>query len=84
MSAIFFVLKVAAVTALTVVLLQVPWGEQTLEEHASEWMMRSKIGQSIQTAAAGGVIFIRQTSTDLSRQLKKSFKSNETTTRAVR
>lgn len=85
MSEIFFVLKVMVLSALTVVLLQVPWGDQTLEERGSAWLMNSKAGQSIQTAAAGGVLFVREATEDLVRKAKKLVKSGgETTDRAAR
>lgn len=84
MSEIFFVLKVMVLSALTVVLLQVPWGEQTLEERGSAWLMNSQTGQSIQTAAAGGVLFVRQTTEELTRKARKLIKSHETAERAAR
>jgi hypothetical protein len=84
MSSFIFILKSAILTGLIICLMQIPIGEKTIENKTHEWLIRSGIGQTIQSTAAGGVVFIRQTTRDLVRKTKGLFKSGENTEKASR
>lgn len=84
MSSFIFILKSAILTAIIVCLMQIPMGEKTIEENTHDWLVHSQVGQTIQTTAAGGVVFVRKTTRDLVRKTKNLFKNSETTEKASR
>ena len=84
MSSFIFILKSVVLTILVVCFMQIPMGNRTIEENTHEWLVRSEIGQTIQTTAAGGVVFVRRTTHDFVKKAKGLFKNGETTEKASR
>lgn len=58
MSEILFSIKVILLTFVFMLLMQVPVGKLTVEDHAMTWIQTSSITQPIRQVAAGGVAVI--------------------------
>ncbi len=55
MSDLLFVVKMFVITVLLVVVMQIKWGENTLEQKASIWIKQGVVAMSLRDAAQGGI-----------------------------
>lgn len=56
---LIYVAKTLVVTAVVVTVMQVKFGERTLEDHTMTWVYESEYTQPIHEVAQGGVAFLR-------------------------
>ena len=55
MSELFTAIKTVMFSALVLMVLQMKWQGETLEDHSEEWIYRSDAGAQLQTVAKGAV-----------------------------
>lgn len=77
-----FFVKTLAITFLVVVLMQVKWGEGTVEEHTLEFIQTSSLIQPLQKTAAGGVHLVQNSIRWLSQQVNQKIRHQSGTEEA--
>lgn len=69
-----FVIKMLIVTVIATLILQVRWGNTTLEEATMDWIRNSTYTVYLQDAADGGVIVIQEVMKKVSASFDRKFK----------
>ncbi|MEQ1665553.1 MAG: hypothetical protein ABL927_09285 [Bdellovibrionales bacterium] len=73
MGSIFFVLRALVVTFLLVIVMQVRWGESTIESTAMEFLTSSTVVKPIDETASGIVVFIRNSWSRFTKSINTNF-----------
>ncbi len=73
MSEIFFFIRILCVTMVVVLLMQVRWGDQTIEDHTMVFLTTSNFVAPIDETAQAAGIFIRNTWTRVTKSLNTRF-----------
>lgn len=73
MGSILFFLKSMVVTTVVVLLMQIRWGDGTIEDYTMDFLTSSAVVKPIDQTAKGSVIFIRNTWSKITRSLNTNF-----------
>jgi len=73
MGTIYFALKALVVTFVLVLLMQVQWGDSTIEGHAMEFLTSSAAVKPIDETATGVVVFIRNSWSKFTKSINTNF-----------
>lgn len=76
MTEFFFFLRIMFFTAVTVLLMQVRWGEETIENHTMNLLTTSAIVAPIDTTAQGAVVFIRNSWNSMTKSFNTRFSNS--------